>query len=71
MYICFCLFNYIANTLYIFNVKGEIQSKGVVLPFTQDIYRPMLRRLKLEGIEAREHITHGQSIPLVAENVSY
>lgn len=33
--------------------SGEIQAKGMVLPFTPDIYRPMLTRLKLEGISAQ------------------
>lgn len=32
---------------------GEIQAKGMVLPFTPDIYRPMLTRLRLEGISAK------------------
>lgn len=35
-------------------LDGEIQRKGMVLPFTQDIYRPMLKRLKAEGITAEE-----------------
>ena len=35
-------------------IDGEIQRKGMVLPFTQDIYRPMLKRLKVEGIIAEE-----------------
>nr|CAD7429944.1 unnamed protein product [Timema monikensis] len=33
---------------------GEIQKKGMVLPFTPDIYRPMLSRLKTEGLAATE-----------------
>ncbi|CAK9832920.1 Alpha-aminoadipic semialdehyde synthase, mitochondrial [Anthophora retusa] len=32
-------------------LDGEIQQRGVILPFTPDIYRPMLNRLKTEGIE--------------------
>ncbi|XP_054016004.1 alpha-aminoadipic semialdehyde synthase, mitochondrial [Hylaeus anthracinus] len=32
-------------------LDGEIQQRGVVLPFTADIYRPLLNRLKAEGIE--------------------
>jgi alpha-aminoadipic semialdehyde synthase len=32
----------------------EIQRKGMVLPFTADIYRPMIDRLKSEGIIAKE-----------------
>ena len=35
-------------------LDGEIQRKGMVLPFIQDIYRPMLKRLKAEGIVAEE-----------------
>lgn len=38
-------------------VDGEIQERGVVLPFTPDIYRPMLTRLRAEGLEATEIIT--------------
>ncbi|XP_050421046.1 alpha-aminoadipic semialdehyde synthase, mitochondrial [Adelges cooleyi] len=34
-------------------LQGEIQAKGMVLPFTPDIYRPMLTRLRLEGISAQ------------------
>lgn len=33
---------------------AEIQMKGMVLPFSSDIYRPILQRLKTEGFEARE-----------------
>lgn len=33
---------------------GEIQRKGIVLPMTTEIYHPMLRRLKAEGISAVE-----------------
>ncbi|XP_046658109.1 alpha-aminoadipic semialdehyde synthase, mitochondrial-like [Daphnia pulicaria] len=36
-------------------LDGEIQRKGMVLPFIQDIYRPMLKRLKAEGIVAEEN----------------
>ncbi|XP_034232619.1 alpha-aminoadipic semialdehyde synthase, mitochondrial isoform X2 [Thrips palmi] len=35
-------------------LDGEIQKHGMVLPFTRDIYRPMLSRLKSEGIEPFE-----------------
>ncbi|KAI9552494.1 hypothetical protein GHT06_022860 [Daphnia sinensis] len=35
-------------------LDGEIQRKGMILPFIQDIYRPMLKRLKAEGIVAEE-----------------
>nr|CAD7596494.1 unnamed protein product [Timema genevievae] len=34
--------------------RCEIQKKGMVLPFTPDIYRPMLSRLKTEGLAATE-----------------
>jgi len=37
-----------------FVVPGEIQSKGMVFPFKPDIYRPMLSRLRNEGIQAVE-----------------
>lgn len=32
----------------------EIQKTGMVLPFSADIYRPIIDRLKQEGIEAKE-----------------
>lgn len=35
-------------------LDGEIQQRGVVLPFAQDIYRPMLSRLRQEGIISTE-----------------
>lgn len=35
-------------------LDGEIQQRGVVLPFTPDIYRPILNRLRSEGIESFE-----------------
>lgn len=35
-------------------LDGEIQERGVVLPFTRDIYRPMLQRLRAEGLTASE-----------------
>ena len=35
----------------------EIQRKGMVLPFTQDIYKPILSRLRQEGISATEKST--------------
>lgn len=38
-------------------LDGEIQRSGMVLPFTQDIYKPMLTRLKSEGITASEKST--------------
>lgn len=41
------------DKLFIFHFMliGEIQKRGVILPFTPDIYRPILNRLKAEGIE--------------------
>lgn len=38
-------------------VDGEIQERGSVLPLAPDIYRPMLARLRAEGLEATETIT--------------
>lgn len=38
-------------------LDGEIQRQGMVLPFTQDIYRPILQRLRVEGITATEKST--------------
>ncbi len=35
-------------------LDGEIQQPGVVLPFTPDIYLPMLSRLQSEGFKASE-----------------
>ncbi|KAL5278904.1 AASS family protein [Megaselia abdita] len=35
-------------------LDGEIQKRGVCLPFTQDIYRPLLSRLRAEGLTATE-----------------
>lgn len=37
-------------------LDGEIQRKGVVVPTTLDIYQPILKRLVMEGIRAREKI---------------
>lgn len=37
-------------------LEGEIQKKGIVVPFDQQIYNPILNRLKQEGIRAREII---------------
>jgi len=36
---------------------GEIQGKGMVLPLAQDTYRPIVKRLKAEGLIARESST--------------
>ncbi|XP_021922979.1 alpha-aminoadipic semialdehyde synthase, mitochondrial isoform X2 [Zootermopsis nevadensis] len=35
-------------------LDGEIQEKGCILPFTPDIYRPILSRLRSEGLRATE-----------------
>lgn len=35
-------------------LDGEIQQRGVVLPFAPDIYRTMLSRLRAEGLSATE-----------------
>ncbi|KAJ8667132.1 hypothetical protein QAD02_008794 [Eretmocerus hayati] len=36
-------------------LDGEIQQRGMVLPFSPDIYRPMLSRLRAEGIKSFEN----------------
>ncbi|PNF15026.1 hypothetical protein B7P43_G17219 [Cryptotermes secundus] len=35
-------------------LDGEIQQKGCILPLTPDIYRPILSRLRSEGLRAKE-----------------
>ncbi|BES97472.1 alpha-aminoadipic semialdehyde synthase [Nesidiocoris tenuis] len=37
-------------------MTGEIQQKGMVLPFSPDLYRPILARLRNEGIQAKESV---------------
>lgn len=37
-------------------LDGEIQKRGVVLPFSEDIYRPILSRLRAEGLHATETV---------------
>ncbi|KAA0194879.1 hypothetical protein HAZT_HAZT008442 [Hyalella azteca] len=37
-------------------LSGEIQKRGMVLPFTAEIFKPMLSRLAKEGIKATETI---------------
>lgn len=37
-------------------LEGEIQDRGVVLPFSPDVYRTMLQRLRQEGLTATETI---------------
>ena len=34
-----------------FTFTGELQRKGVVRPVTEDVYKPMLHRLKEEGVQ--------------------
>ena len=38
-------------------LDGEIQKTGMVLPFTKDIWKPMLQRLRAEGIQDTEKST--------------
>jgi alpha-aminoadipic semialdehyde synthase len=38
-------------------LDGEIQKPGMLLPFSQDIYKPMLQRLRSENITADEKST--------------
>ena len=35
-------------------LNGEIQTKGIVVPMSSEIYNPMLKRLKKEGIVSIE-----------------
>lgn len=35
-------------------LDGEIQGRGMVLPFTRDIYLPIISRLRDEGLAATE-----------------
>ena len=39
------------------NHPGEIQKKGMLVPMSADLYRPILKRLKQEGIVAKESVT--------------
>ena len=52
------------SSLSVFNYcfTGEIQTRGVMLPFTREIYNPMLKRLKAEGLTAKETIIRGNNI---------
>lgn len=38
-------------------LDGEIQGHGMILPFTRDIYKPIISRLRKEGINATEKST--------------
>ena len=42
------------HLLYFF--PGEIKERGLVLPFTKEIYKPMLKKLELEGITERREV---------------
>lgn len=46
---------------------GEIQTKGMVLPFSRDTYRPIIKRLEAEGLIARESSTVNRFAPLVED----
>lgn len=35
-------------------ISGEIQERGVILPFATEIYRPILSRLRAEGLTSTE-----------------
>lgn len=37
-------------------MNGEIKERGMVLPFSKDIYEPMLKKLELEGISERREV---------------
>ncbi|XP_063674612.1 alpha-aminoadipic semialdehyde synthase, mitochondrial-like [Bolinopsis microptera] len=37
-------------------MNGEIKERGLVLPFTKEIYKPMLKKLELEGITERREV---------------
>jgi len=50
--------------------SGEIQGHGMLLPFSKEVYLPILKRLQKEKIEAREHITDGATA-FDSENVRY
>ena len=40
-------------------LDGEIQEKGIVLPLSRDIYKPILSRLEGLGLVAKEYSTWG------------
>jgi alpha-aminoadipic semialdehyde synthase len=48
-------------------LDGEIQAKGMILPFAQDIYRPIVKRLEAEGLIARESSTVTRVAPVPEE----
>ena len=71
-----CIYVYIAmeSPAYIldiesvsYNVLGEIQEKGMLLPFSQHIYRPILSRLEKEGLVAKEHTSQKHVVKAAAQ----
>ena len=38
------------------NTAGDIKERGLVLPFSKEIYKPMLKKLELEGIVERREV---------------
>ena len=42
---------------FIFSFDQEIQKKGCIMPFSPEIYHPMLKRLAQENIVASESVT--------------
>ena len=42
------------------SAAGEVKAKGVLTPTTKEIYGPILKALKEEGIEARINSTFAQ-----------
>ena len=36
-------------------ILGELKRTGVVIPTTEDIYVPILEKLKEDGIQAKNH----------------
>lgn len=49
-YVCYSKHFYIYKPYII----GEIQERGCILPFAPEIYRPMLQRLRAEGLNNTE-----------------
>lgn len=42
-------------------LDGEVQRKGMLMPLSPDVYRPMLRHLRQLGIRGREHVARKHS----------
>lgn len=49
---------YMSPIIIMYNYIGEIKKRGVVTPITEDIYKPILRALKNEGIEASTSVVN-------------